>query len=139
MSDIFNTRSRLEFTQKHISNIIEEIVMFHSISSIMFQICFWATPSQDLVFEQSEIIKSLITAPKFLFKVLNNFWCLETCPWLWFTQKHIWNIIEEIVFEKSKKVQFLKTISSIMLQICFWASPSRDLVFEISKIMQNFD
>ena len=64
---------------------------------------------------------------------------LNTWSWLWFAGKHIWNIIEEIVFERSKKVQFLKTISSIMLQICFWASPSRDLVFEISKIMQNFD
>ena len=58
--------------------------------------------------------------------------------WLGFAQKHIWNMIEEIVFERSRKVQFWKTISSIMLQICFWASPSGNLVFEISKIMQNF-
>ena len=49
---------------------------------------------------------------------------MNTRSWLWLTRKHIWNIIEEIVFERSKKVQFLKTISSIMLQICFWASPT---------------
>ena len=47
-------------------------------------------------------------------------------------------MIEEIVFDKSKKVQFMKTISSIMLQVCFWASPSKDSVFEISKMIQNY-
>ena len=73
----------------------------------------------------------------------SKFWIIfdifNTWSWLWLIRKHIWNIIEEIVLERSKKVQFLITISSIMLQICFWASPSRNLVFEISKIMQNFD
>ena len=51
-----------------------------------------------------------------MFDILNN------RSWLWFALKHIWNIIEEIAFEKIKKVQLLKTISSIMLHICFWAS-----------------
>ena len=76
----------------------------------------------------------------FLIIILNNFWyfkhqtstgiCSEACL------KHNWRF----VFEKSKKkYNQKKTISSIMLQICFWASSSRDLVFEISKIIQNFD
>ena len=64
---------------------------------------------------------------------------LNTKSWLGFDQKHIWNIIEKIVFEESKKLQFLKTISSMMFLICFWANPSRDLVFKISNIIQNFD
>ena len=46
---------------------------------------------------------------------------------------------KEGVYERSKKVQFPKTITSIMLQICFCTSPSGDLVFEISKTMQNLD
>ena len=33
----------------------------------------------------------------------------------------------------------MKTISSIMLQICFQANHSQDWVFKISKIIQNFD
>ena len=81
------------------------------------------------------------TCPEIFF--YSKFWLifdiLNPWSWLWFARKHIWNIIEEIAFEKSKKVQLLKTISSIMLQIRFWASLSRDLVLEISKIVQNFD
>ena len=67
--------------------------------------------------------------------VLNNFWyfkhqtltriCSEACL------KHNWRF----VFEKSKKLQFKKTISSILFQICFWVNPRQDLVFEISKII----
>ena len=54
-------------------------------------------------------------------------------------QKYIWNIIEKIVFRNYNFLLLLGTISSILFQICFWASPSWDLVFEISKIIQNFD
>ena len=44
----------------------------------------------------------------------------------------------------AKSLSFLflllsETNSSIMFQICFWANSSRDLVFKISKIIQNFD
>ena len=56
-----------------------------------------------------------------------------------FAQKHIWNIIEEIVFRIYNFLLLSETISLIMFQICFWTSPSWDLVFEISKIIQNFD
>ena len=61
--------------------------------------------------------------------VLNHFWYLkhQTLTRL----KHNW----KFVFEKSKKKQFNKTISSLMFQICFWANPSRDLVFELSKTL----
>ena len=85
-------------------------------------------------------------------------YCVSTCPEIYlqqmfwiianisnirsrvgFAQKLIWNIIEEVVFEKSRKWQFLKTISLNMFQTCFWANPSRDLVLMISKMIQNFD
>ena len=74
-----------------------------------------------------------------LIKLLNNFW--------YFKHQILTKICSEAYLKhnwrnclwKSKKLQFLKTISSKMLQICFWASPSRNLVFEISKIIQNFD
>ena len=82
----------------------------------------------------------LCTWPEMYFwSVLNNCWyfkhqsltriCSEACL------KHNWRF----VFKKSKKLQFKKTISSIMFQICFWANPSQDLVFEISKIIHPFD
>ena len=71
----------------------------------------------------------------FLIKVLNNVWYFEqpilTMIWSEAYLKHNWRNC----LWKSKKVQLLKTISSIMLQICFWASPSWNLVFEISKII----
>ena len=52
----------------------------------------------------------------------------------------IWNIIEEIISEKSEKVQFMKTISSIMFQICFQANHNQDPMLKIiSKVIQNFD
>ena len=54
-------------------------------------------------------------------------------------QKHICNIIEEIVFRHSTFLLLSKTISSIMFQICFLVSHSQDRVFKISKIIQNFD
>ena len=74
-----------------------------------------------------------------IIKVLNIFWYFEhRILTIIYSEAH-WNIIEEIVFEKSKKVQFLKTISSIMFWICFWPNPSQDLVFRISKNIQNFD
>ena len=57
----------------------------------------------------------------------------NTKSWIGFAQKQNWNIIEEILFEKSKKLQFLK------LQICFLANPSQDMVFEVSKMIQQFD
>ena len=41
--------------------------------------------------------------------------------------------------KRKKKLQFKKTISSIMFHICFWANPSRDQLFEILKIIQNYD
>ena len=76
----------------------------------------------------------------FLIKVLNNFWYFEhriltmiySKPYL----KHNW---KKLPLKRVKRVQFLKTISSIMLQICFWESLRRDVMFEISKIIQNFD
>ena len=47
----------------------------------------------------------------------SKFWIifdfLNSQSWLWLTRKHIWNIIEEIVFKRSKKLLCLKTISSI--------------------------
>ena len=71
------------------------------------------------------------------------FWIIfgipNTRPWLGITQKHIWNTIEDLSLKRVKQIQFKNTISSIMFQICFWANPSWDLVFEISKIIQNFD
>ena len=33
-----------------------------------------------------------------IIKVLNDFWNLHTRSWLGFSQKHIWNVVEEIVF-----------------------------------------
>ena len=81
------------------------------------------------------------TCPKiiFLIKVLNNFWYFEhpilTMIYSEAYLKHNWRNCPW----KSKKVQFMKTISSIILQICFWASPSKNSVFEISKMIQNFD
>ena len=63
----------------------------------------------------------------------------NTRSWLGFAQNHIWNIIEEIVIRNYNFLLLSETISSIMFQICFWESPSWDLVFEISKIIQNFD
>jgi hypothetical protein len=48
--------------------------------------------------------------------------------------KHYWRNCE-IIFS----LLLWETISSMMFQICFWASVSWDLVFEISKIIQNFD
>jgi hypothetical protein len=62
--DISNTRTWLGFAQKHVWNTIEDLsskkvnkIQFKTtISSIMFQICFWVNPSQDLVFEISKII-----------------------------------------------------------------------------------
>ena len=41
---------------------------------------------------------------------------LNTRSWLWLTQKHIWNIIEEIVFEKRVKVD---NFWRKFLQLCF--------------------
>ena len=64
---------------------------------------------------------------------------LNTRSWLGFSQKHIWNIIEEIVFKNYNVFLYSEAISSIMFQICLSASPSWDLVFEISQIIQNFD
>ena len=66
MFDILNTKSGLGFTQKHTRNIIEEIVFRNCtyllpskiISSIMFQICFWANHSQDRLFKISNIIQN---------------------------------------------------------------------------------
>ena len=54
-------------------------------------------------------------------------------------QKHICDIIEEIVFGNCTFLLLSKTISSIMFQICFRVSHSQDRVFKISKIIQNFD
>ena len=54
-------------------------------------------------------------------------------------QKHICNIIEEIVFRNCTFLLLSKTISSIMFQICFRVSHSQNGVFKISKIIQNFD
>ena len=42
-------------------------------------------------------------------------------------------------YQKSERIQFFMTISSIMFKIGFWAYASQDLVLEISKIVQNFD
>ena len=73
----------------------------------------------------------------------SKFWIIfdisNTRSRLGFSQKHIWNIIEEIVFRNYNFLLLSETISSIMFQICFWASPSWNLVFEISKIIQNID
>ena len=75
----------------------------------------------------------------FLIKILNNFWYFEhpilTMIYSEAYLKHNWRNC----LWKKKKSTILKTISSIMLQICFWASPSKDSVFEISKMIQNFD
>ena len=54
-------------------------------------------------------------------------------------QKHICNIIEEIVFRNCTFLLLSKTISSIMFQICFRANHSQDRVFKTSKIIQNND
>ena len=62
--DVSNTKPWLGFAQKHIWNTIEDLSLKRvkkdnlkkTFSSIMFQICFWANLSQDLVFEISKII-----------------------------------------------------------------------------------
>ena len=59
--------------------------------------------------------------------------------WLGFAKKHIWNIINEIVFRNCNFLLISKSISSIMFQICIWANPSWDLVFDISKSIQNIN
>ena len=58
---------------------------------------------------------------------------------LGFAQKHIWNIIEEIVFLDCNFFTLSKDKSSIVFQTCFWAKSSQGLVFEISKTIQNYD
>ena len=63
----------------------------------------------------------------------------NTRTWILFAQKHISNIIKEIVFGNSIKLPFLKMISLYMLQICFWEKSSQSVVFEVSKIIQSFD
>ena len=54
-------------------------------------------------------------------------------------QKHICNIIEEIVFSNCTFLLFLKAVSSIMFQICYPANHSQDQLFKISNIIQNLD
>ena len=54
-------------------------------------------------------------------------------------QKHIWYIIEDIVFRNWTFLLFSNTISLIVFQICFKANHSHDGVFKISKIIQSFD
>ena len=44
---------------------------------------------------------------------------MNTRSWLWFARKHIWNIIEEIVFEKSRKCNFW---SQFLQKCCKYAS-----------------
>ena len=63
----------------------------------------------------------------------------NTWSWLGFAQKHIWNIIDENIFFKLSFFTLFKVKSSIVFQICFWVIPSRDLVFGIPKIIQNYD
>ena len=64
---------------------------------------------------------------------------LNTRSLLGFDYKQIWNIIEEIVFEKKQKIaisedNFFNNVSNILL-----SKSSQDLVFEISKMIQQFD
>ena len=61
----------------------------------------------------------------FMLQVIHEI-VMQSTKWLGFAQKHIWNIIEE---DKS----------SIVFQTCFWANPIQGLVFEILKIIQNYD
>ena len=74
-----------------------------------------------------------------IIKFLNNFWYFKhqiltrICSEAYL--KHYWrNCLQKLYF-----ILLSETISSIMFQIFFWASPSWILVFEISKIIQNFD
>ena len=72
-----------------------------------------------------------------IIEVLNNFW--------YFKHQILTRICSEVYLKQEiilRNYNFLllsETISSIMFQICYWGSPSWDLVFEISKIIQNFD
>ena len=67
--------------------------------------------------------------------VLNKFWYLKhqilTRIFSETYLKHYWRNYNFLLLSE--------TISSIMFQICFWASPSWNLVFEISKVIQNID
>ena len=75
-----------------------------------------------------------------LIKVLNNFW--------YFKHKILTRMCSEAYLKYYWRNCLLKLLnfftlfkdkSSIVLQICFRANPSRGLVFEISKIVWNFD
>ena len=50
-----------------------------------------------------------------------------------------WTKDKEIVFRNSKKYPFLKIFSSIMFQKRLWENNIWGLVFEVSKVLQNFD
>ena len=69
--------------------------------------------------------------------IWSKFWIifgiLNTKFQLGFAQKHVWNIIEEIVFRSYDFLLLSETISSIIFQICFWASPSWNLGFDIKN------
>ena len=60
---------------------------------------------------------------------------MNTGSWPWFAWKHIWNIIEEIIFEKSKKCNFWRQF----LQLCFkYASEQIVVKIQCSKYQKLF-
>ena len=65
---------------------------------------------------------------------------LNTASRLRSAQKHIWNIIEEIVYLYCNFFFSFLRQSSIVFQTYFLTNPSQGgLVFEILKIIQNYD
>ena len=92
--------------------------------ALRWQFCVHGSICHEIYFQSKSWI---------IFDIL-NIW-----SWLWLTRKHIWNILEEIVFRNCTFLLLSKTISSIMFQICFRVSHSQDLVFKIPKNIQNFD
>ena len=93
---------------------------------------------KDFVFIKWKMCRHSFKNEWTLIKVLKIFFNISnTRSWLGFAQKRIQNPIEEIVFEKSKEIaisedHFFNNVSNML-----FANPSRDLVFEISEIIQN--
>ena len=81
------------------------------------------------------------TYPEIYFQ--SNFWIsfdISTTKFLLgLVQKHICNIIEEMVCSNCTFLLFSKVISSIMFQICFSVNHSQGWMFKISNIIQNID
>ena len=118
---------------KWVLQIIMIFYCFYNLFVLFLPQILLSVPSRRLL--RSESVRKCSTHQSFTFPKFTSF-KLGT---LGLAQKHIFNIIEEIVFINCTFLLFSKTISSIMFQICFRVNHSQDWVFKISKIIQNFD